>query len=78
MGCRVSIYLLDKYLELYYIIPPFNPLILALFLFRLGVMNFPQKAKKAPPRKEVTLVCVIHASAGDRDEYLLAKRPPNG
>lgn len=44
----------------------------------LGVMNFPQKAKKAPPRKEVTLVCIFHASAGDKDEYLLTKRPQGG
>lgn len=44
----------------------------------LGVMNFPQKAKKAAPRKEVTLVCVVHASINGTEKYILSKRPQGG
>ncbi|XP_026282667.1 adenine DNA glycosylase-like [Frankliniella occidentalis] len=44
----------------------------------LGVMNFPQKSKKAPPRKEVTLVCVFHVESDNGYEYLVTKRPQGG
>ncbi|KAK3914414.1 Adenine DNA glycosylase [Frankliniella fusca] len=44
----------------------------------LGVMNFPQKSKKNPPRKEVTLVCVFHVTNSNEKEFLVTKRPEGG
>ncbi|XP_048458243.1 adenine DNA glycosylase-like [Rhincodon typus] len=46
----------------------------------LGVMNFPRKAAKKPPRTERTLTCVVtrKRNAGDAEEYFLVQRPNVG
>ncbi|XP_041064345.1 adenine DNA glycosylase isoform X1 [Carcharodon carcharias] len=46
----------------------------------LGVMNFPRKPAKKPPRTERTLTCVVtrKRSTGDTEEYFLVQRPNFG
>ncbi|KAJ0032367.1 hypothetical protein NQD34_002448, partial [Periophthalmus magnuspinnatus] len=45
----------------------------------LGVMNFPRKPAKKPPRVERTLTCLVIRRGGDgQDEYLLTQRPNKG
>ncbi|XP_072294178.1 A/G-specific adenine DNA glycosylase [Eucyclogobius newberryi] len=45
----------------------------------LGVMNFPRKPAKKPPRVERTLTCLVVRRRGDgQDEYLLTQRPSKG
>ncbi|XP_061744133.1 adenine DNA glycosylase [Nerophis ophidion] len=45
----------------------------------LGVLNFPRKPAKKPPRVERTLTCVVtrHGQEGE-DEFLLTRRPNKG
>ncbi|XP_076582204.1 adenine DNA glycosylase [Chaetodon auriga] len=45
----------------------------------LGVLNFPRKPAKKPPRVERTLTCVvIRPGEEGEDEYLLTQRPSKG
>uniref|UniRef100_A0A673AD31 Adenine DNA glycosylase n=1 Tax=Sphaeramia orbicularis TaxID=375764 RepID=A0A673AD31_9TELE len=45
----------------------------------LGVLNFPRKPAKKPPRQERTLSCVvIRRQEEGEDEYLLTQRPDKG
>lgn len=45
----------------------------------LGVLNFPRKPAKKPPRVERTLTCVvIRRGDEEEDEYLLTQRPNKG
>ncbi|KAJ0044112.1 hypothetical protein NL108_005601, partial [Boleophthalmus pectinirostris] len=45
----------------------------------LGVMNFPRKPVKKPPRVERTLTCLVIRRGGDgQDQYLLTQRPNKG
>ncbi|KAF3834906.1 hypothetical protein F7725_027464 [Dissostichus mawsoni] len=45
----------------------------------LGVLNFPRKPAKKPPRVERTLTCVvIRRGEGGEDEFLLTQRPNKG
>ncbi|XP_022087850.1 adenine DNA glycosylase-like [Acanthaster planci] len=45
-----------------------------------GVMNFPRKPRKKPPRQEQTAVCIIQKKYKDdvSSEYLLVQRPEKG
>lgn len=44
----------------------------------LGVLNFPRKPAKKPPRVERTLTCVVIRRGDEEDEYLLTQRPNKG
>lgn len=44
----------------------------------LGVLNFPRKAKKKPPREEKFIVFVFEKTDGDNKLYLLKRRPNKG
>ncbi|KAK7889694.1 hypothetical protein WMY93_025254 [Mugilogobius chulae] len=44
----------------------------------LGVMNFPRKPTKKPPRVERTLTCLVIKPRDGQDEYLLTQRPNKG
>ncbi|KAK7868753.1 hypothetical protein R5R35_002549 [Gryllus longicercus] len=45
----------------------------------LGVLNYPRKGKKAPPRKQVSVVWILQKCTSDDDvEYFMVKRPDKG
>ncbi|XP_066298550.1 adenine DNA glycosylase-like isoform X2 [Branchiostoma lanceolatum] len=44
----------------------------------LGVMNYPRKAKKKPPREEKTAVAVVSCAAGSETKFLIVQRPETG
>ncbi|CAH1243550.1 MUTYH [Branchiostoma lanceolatum] len=44
----------------------------------LGVMNYPRKAKKKPPREEKTAVAIVSCAAGSETKFLIVQRPETG
>ncbi|XP_033637010.1 adenine DNA glycosylase-like isoform X1 [Asterias rubens] len=46
----------------------------------LGVLNYPRKPKKKPPRQEQTAVCIVEKKSNGKKEpdYLLVQRPETG
>ncbi|XP_078657921.1 adenine DNA glycosylase-like isoform X1 [Branchiostoma floridae x Branchiostoma belcheri] len=44
----------------------------------LGVMNYPRKAKKKPPREEKTAVAIISCAEGSETKFLIVQRPETG
>ena len=47
-------------------------------IFSQGVLNYPQKAKKKPPREERTAVCLLSRGDGEEREFFMLQRPPTG
>ncbi|XP_078574253.1 adenine DNA glycosylase-like isoform X2 [Branchiostoma floridae x Branchiostoma japonicum] len=44
----------------------------------LGVMNYPRKAKKKPPREEKTAVAIVSCGEGPETKFLIIQRPETG
>ncbi|XP_064624691.1 adenine DNA glycosylase-like isoform X2 [Lineus longissimus] len=44
----------------------------------IGVMNYPRKAKKKAPRKEITAVGIVSRMGKGETEYLVTQRPETG
>lgn len=48
------------------------------FLFSLGVTNYPRKPKKKAPREERTAVFIVKCQKSQEDEFLLVQRQKTG
>ncbi|XP_071483135.1 adenine DNA glycosylase-like [Diadema antillarum] len=43
-----------------------------------GVMNYPRKPKKKPPKQQVHAVCIVERLSGKETEFLMVQRPETG
>ena len=48
------------------------------YIFSIGVLNYPRKAKKAAARTERTAVCILETQDQDEAKYLIVQRPKTG